>query len=111
MLDAVGTPYTIISRGKTEIINKKFDHRIETLALLRNKALEPLHDQTISRKMPAGKFDEVLIVNDIVWCPVDVLEVLYQKRHTGAHQSCSVDWDWNMRVVYDRWVLRSLSGR
>lgn len=111
VLDAAGTSFTIVSRGKTETMNKDFDHRIESLAILRNKALGPLYDETISKHMPRGKFDEVLIVNDIIWCPVDVLEVIYQKRHTGAHQSCSVDWDWNMRVVYDRWVLRALSGR
>jgi alpha-1,3-mannosyltransferase len=92
-------------------MNKDFDHRIESLVKLRNKALLPLYDRSISDHMPGGKFDEVLVMNDVIWCPVDVLEVLYQKRKTGAHQACSVDWDWNMRVVYDRWVLRAMSGR
>lgn len=79
--------------------------------MLRNKLLEPLFDDAIRLNMPRGTFDEVLLINDVIWCAADVLEVLYQKRHTGAHQSCSVDWDFNMRIVYDRWVLRAMSGR
>lgn len=92
-------------------MNKEFSHRIESLVKLRNEVLLPLYDTSVSERMPGGKFDEVLVMNDIIWCPADVLEVLYQKRKTGAHQACSVDWDWNMRIVYDRWVLRAMSGR
>ncbi|KAF8317701.1 hypothetical protein DL93DRAFT_528119 [Clavulina sp. PMI_390] len=111
VLDALGTSYSIVSKGDTEHLNMEFDHRIESLAWLRNKLLDQLFVEDVVQSMPNGRFDEILFLNDIIWCPADLLEVIYQKRQTGAHQSCSVDWDWNMRVVYDRWVLRSISGR
>lgn len=110
-LDAIGGSYTIISKGKTETFDKGFSHRIDVLSMLRNRALAPLFDARLVSRMPGGKFDEVLFINDIYWCTADLLEVLYQRRRRGASQSCSVDWDWNMRIVYDRWVLRTITGR
>ena len=110
-LDAIGASYVIISKGKTEYIDKSVPHRIEALAILRNRVLGPLFDPSIAARMPGGAFDEVLFINDIFWCAADILEVLYQRRARGAYQSCGVDWDWSMRLVYDRWVLRAISGR
>lgn len=110
-LDAIGVSYTIISKGMTEVLDKSPPHRIEVLSELRNRVLGPLFDANIASRMPGGKFDEVLFINDIFWCAADLLEVLYQRRRRGAYQSCAVDWDWSMRLVYDRWVLRAMSGR
>ncbi|KAF8321945.1 cryptococcal mannosyltransferase 1-domain-containing protein [Cantharellus anzutake] len=110
ILDNLGTSYTIISEGKNFTFDKGFNHRIEALAIARNLALAPLYSGAIEKAMPGRKFDEVLFMNDIIYCAADVLEVLYQRREQGAYESCSVDWDWGGRIVYDRWVLRAMSG-
>ena len=110
-LEALGASYDIVSRGREEAPEKDFNHRIQVLAAVRNAAMKPLYDGLIAQHMPGERFDNVLVLNDVIWCTVDVLEVLYQKQERGAHEACSVDWDWNGRIVYDRWVLRAMSGR
>jgi alpha-1,3-mannosyltransferase len=110
-LDALGTSYDIISLGLQETSDKTFGHRIKVLTAVRNAVMKPLYDGVIARHMPGKRFDTVLVLNDIIWCTVDVLEVLYQKEERGAYEACSVDWDWNGKIVYDRWVLRTMSGR
>ena len=63
--------------------------------------MAPMYEGIIGKLMPGTEgFEEVLVMNDIIYCTVDVLEVLYQKLVRGAHQSCSVDWDWGGRNVY-----------
>lgn len=84
-------------------------HRIATLVGVRNIAMEPLYTGAAAMHVPSGKFDEVLFLNDIIHCASDVLELFHQKRIQGADQVCATDW--GDPVVYDRWVLRSMSGR
>lgn len=107
--DALGTSYSILSKNVT--FPKDEGRRINVLAVARNTALAPFYDGSIARHMPNKRFDTVLFMNDIIFCAADVLEVLHSKAEQGAHEACSVDWDWSGRVVYDRWVLRALSGR
>ena len=59
--------------------------------------------------MPGGNFDTVLFMNDIVWCAADVLEILLQMELQQADMVCSVDWE--SHIIWDRWVLRDMSGR
>lgn len=109
IFDALGTSYTIVSNSTK--LPKDRGRRINVLAAARNIALAPLYDGSIAQYMPDKQFDTVLFLNDVIFCAADVLEVLHSKAEQGAHEACSVDWDWNGRVVYDRWVLRALSGR
>lgn len=84
-------------------------HRINFLAEARNTAMHPFYSGAAAQRMPGGKFDEVLFINDIYHCASDILEVMLQKRTQGANQACATDW--GGRVVYDRWVTRAMSGR
>jgi hypothetical protein len=62
-----------------------------------------------SRDGALGKYDTVLFINDVVHCPADILEVLYQHWKQKADMSCSVDWH-SDPLIYDRWVIRSMTG-
>lgn len=103
MLRIFGTSYRIESEGETHIADKKNHMRIAVLAAVRNLALQPLLDGAL------GKYDTVLFINDVIHCPADILEVLYQHWRQKADMSCSVDWHWGP-MIYDRWVIRSMTG-
>lgn len=89
--------------------HKEDGHRINFLSEARNIAMEPLYSGSAAQHMPSGKFDEVLFINDVYHCASDILEVVLQKRIQEANQACAVDW--GGQVVYDRWIIRSMSGR
>ena len=95
--------------GQSVISYKENGHRIEVLARARNAALEPLYSGEAAKHVPGKTFKDVLFMNDIHFCAVDILEVIYQKRMQGANQACAMDW--GGRVVYDRWVIRTMGGR
>jgi len=103
MLRVFGTSYRIESEGDTHIADKSDHMRIAVLAAVRNLALKPLFDGAL------GKYDTVLFINDVVHCPADILEVLYQHWKQKADMSCSVDWHYDP-MIYDRWVIRSMTG-
>lgn len=103
MLSIFGTSYRIKSEGETNIADKSNHMRIAVLAAVRNLALQPLWDGAL------GKYDTVLFINDVIHCPADILEVLYQHWKQKADMSCSVDWHWGP-LIYDRWVIRSMTG-
>ncbi|KAI0317050.1 cryptococcal mannosyltransferase 1-domain-containing protein [Amylostereum chailletii] len=109
LLTRMGTPHTIVTSEDGEISRDHPDHRIAILAGVRNKALEPLMSGEAARAMHGKTFDQVLFMNDIFHCATDILEVLYQKDLQGANQACATDW--GDPVVYDRWVMRAISGR
>ena len=103
MLRIFGTSYRIKSEGETHIADKSNHMRIAVLAAVRNLALQPLWEGT------PGKYETVLFINDVIHCPADILEVLYQHWKQKADMSCSVDWH-DDPVIYDRWVIRSMTG-
>ena len=103
MLRVFGTSHRIQSEGETHIADKSNHMRIAVLATVRNLALQPLYDGRF------GKFDTVLFINDVIHCPADILEVLYQHWRQKADMSCSVDWH-DEPLIYDRWVIRSMTG-
>ena len=103
MLRVFGTSYRIKSEGETNIADKSNHMRIAALVAVRNLALQPLYDGGL------GKFDTVLFINDVVHCPADILEVLYQHWKQRADMTCSVDWH-KEPMIYDRWVIRSMTG-
>jgi alpha-1,3-mannosyltransferase len=109
LLTALGTPHKIVTRGQQEKSDKGDGHRINVLAAARNAALEPLYSGDAEKFVHGGLFHEMLFMNDIHFCAVDILEVLYQKRSQRANQACAMDW--GREVVYDRWIIRTMTGR
>lgn len=109
LLDTTGTPHSINSKGSSVKSHKEDGHRINFLAEARNIAMDPLYTGAAAQKIPGGKFDEVLFINDVVHCASDILEVVLQKRVQGANQACATDW--GGQVIYDRWIIRAMSGR
>lgn len=91
-LDTLGTSYSIIAKGDSEHFAKENGHRISVLAAVRNAAMAPLYDGKVAKKMLGERFNTVLFINDMVYCAVDVLEVLMQHSEQGADMACAVDW-------------------
>lgn len=89
-------------------------NRIEALAELRNKALEPLWldvDVASSSQSTVGKdVAAVVFVNDVFLHAADVLELLHQ--HVASKAAITTAWDWMTRdpaYFYDVWVARTVS--
>ena len=82
--------------------------RIHALANLRNQALQPLIDE----RQLYGTDSFVIFLNDVVCCPDDILELLYQQVLQGADMSCGMDWNDkdNDVLFYDVWVARAING-
>jgi alpha-1,3-mannosyltransferase len=83
--------------------------RIQTLAYLRNLALQPLTD----RPSAFANDTEVIFLNDVALCSSDILELVHQKRAQGAHMTCGMDWDLEQRKAgsfYDVWIARGMTG-
>ncbi|VDB99758.1 unnamed protein product [Peniophora sp. CBMAI 1063] len=112
LLKEMGAPHRIITEGTARASDKEDGHRINFLAAVRNIAMEPLYSGSAAALLPdGGPFDDVLWINDVFHCTADVLEVLYQRRVQSATQACALDWGvWGDQVIYDRWVLRPMSG-
>ncbi|KAI0314893.1 cryptococcal mannosyltransferase 1-domain-containing protein [Amylostereum chailletii] len=112
MLTALGIAHRIVALGRDATSYKEDGHRIDLLSAVRNAAMEPLYSGVAAQHVPGNAFDEVLWMNDVFHCRADIFEVLYQKRLQGANQVCAVDWGgWGDYVVYDRWVLRTMTGQ
>ena len=81
--------------------------RIEYLAQVRNRALQPLDDH------PEIQYDKLLYLNDILYDPVDAIQLLFSTNHVdGVSQyraACSVDFD-NPFKFYDTYATRDLHG-
>ncbi|KAJ2891649.1 hypothetical protein GGI21_005802, partial [Coemansia aciculifera] len=103
VLDVLGIGHKIIAENTTKPAHS---HRIEYLAQLRNKALEPFHNTGL-------KFSQVVFLNDVYFCLSDLLELVFQSHSQGAHLTCAEDY-----VVfnggpgfYDTWVARDIRGK
>jgi len=103
LLHSLGVPPSQIFI-QTESPKIDFDkvNRIETLANLRNQALQPLWKEDLNVK-------SIVFFNDVYLKAGDVLEVLHQHIMSGA--GISTGWDWMERVpqyFYDVWVARTV---
>ena len=87
--------------GQSLISLKENGHRIEFLTQTRNAAMEPLYSGEAVKGVPGKTFKDVLFMNDIHFCAVDMLEVIYQKRIRGANANEACTMDWGRQVVYD----------
>ncbi|KZV65968.1 glycosyltransferase family 69 protein, partial [Peniophora sp. CONT] len=108
LLSVMGTPHRILTDPNAAVSHSQPGARIATLVGVRNTAMAPLYTGDAAIHVPNGKFDEVLFLNDIFHCASDILELFHQKRTQGANQVCATDW--GDPVVYDRWVMRSITG-
>ncbi|EAU39017.1 conserved hypothetical protein [Aspergillus terreus NIH2624] len=83
--------------------------RIDYLAALRNRALQPLEKQN------HVKYDKFLYVNDVYFNPVEVLQLLFctnarDAQTTLAYRAaCAVDFS-NPFKFYDNYATRDLAG-
>lgn len=101
-LDFQSLPAVTIPGGEKRI------KRIEYLAQVRNKALKPLEED------PETRYDKLLYLNDILFDPLDALQLLFSTNANEAGVSqyraaCAVDFD-NPFKFYDTYATRDLQG-
>lgn len=82
--------------------------RIAFLAEVRNRALRPLQAKE------AAKFDKLLYINDIIFDPIDAVNLLFSTNYqpsgrTQYQAACAVDFI-NAFKFYDRFALRDFEG-
>ncbi|KAJ5984074.1 hypothetical protein N7481_006173 [Penicillium waksmanii] len=113
-IDAMGGHFFLSSSDINPKAGKDVD-RVQALAKLRNMALLPLKSVTSSGS--SDKLGEmyssdavIIFVNDIVVCPEDILELVFQHANQEAHMTCAFDWIFNGTTFYDVWVSRTLVG-
>lgn len=101
-LDPKSLPAVTIPGGEKRV------KRIEYLARVRNKALQPLDDH------PDVRYDKLLYLNDILFNPMEALHLLFStnSNETGVAQyraACAVDFA-NPFKFYDTYATRDLQG-
>jgi len=107
-LNFLGIPCKIVHDGVT----RGTRDRIEYLADVRNRALEPL-------RATAEVYDRVLWLNDIVFCADGALQMLAHalpepQGGIGADAVCGMDYiegDGGKCAFYDRWASKDVTGR
>ena len=116
MLLSLGVPASSIRlRTREQKIDFSRHNRIEVLADLRNKALEPLWND---RNGVGRDIGAVVFFNDVFIKARDVLELLHQhvraEEESGQETGITTGWDWYERQpahYYDVWVGRTVSDR
>ena len=76
--------------------------RITYLAEVRNRALKPLDTSGIS-------YDKILYLNDVVFDPIDAIQLLFATNHGRYRAACAVDFI-NPFKFYDTFATRDLGG-
>lgn len=107
-LDALGVDHSITTSTERRPDNA---HRIQYLARVRNRALNPLH--ALATGSYNLRYDRVLFLNDVLFCRDDLFELLYQQHLQQSHITCGVDYDlqWGETpLFYDNWVARDING-
>lgn len=104
-LAALGAQYHLISSS----IDPSQGDRIPKLTELRNLALKPLLDKP---KRFSLENTTVIFLNDVVICPEDILELLYQRIQLQAGVTCAMDWTYVGKdpTFYDVWIARTIQG-
>lgn len=104
-IESLGAAYYFHSSD----INPTEGERIEKLAELRNKALEPLLDHAEQSPTDATT---VIFINDVAICMEDILELVYQRNFQSADMTCAMDWTYvgPDPTFYDVWIARGMNG-
>ncbi|KAJ5924202.1 hypothetical protein N7466_008389 [Penicillium verhagenii] len=111
-LDSMDVPYFLASSRHS--LSRRDDASQATLADLRNQALEPLKatgEEPVQALSSMYSPEAVVIfLDNIVLCPEDILELVFQHINQGAQMTCAFDWAFNGTVFFDVWESRSLAG-
>lgn len=93
---------------KTSDIDPKNGDRIESLAALRNLALEPL----LNNSNQYSPDTAVIFINDVAICIDDILELVHQRVFQKADMTCAIDWSDidPAPIFYDIWIARAING-
>ncbi|OMJ21811.1 Alpha-1,3-mannosyltransferase CMT1 [Smittium culicis] len=106
-LKNLGFRFLIITDNATR---PEIYHRIEYLAGLRNKALDPLSEET----RLGYKYDKIIFINDIIFCKNDILELIYQSDLQKSDITVPIDIFVTGKPEHleyrDTWVGRDLNG-
>ncbi len=78
-------------------------HRIDFLAMQRNKALQPILTKNHTH---------ILFLNDVLYCHSDLLELMIQSLLNDADMVSGMDYDlpFISPSFYDTWVARDING-
>eukprot|EP00898_Chlorokybus_atmophyticus_P004490 jgi/Chlat1/5041/Chrsp329S00830 len=88
--------------GSTMVRGKR--QRIDFLADVRNRALDPLFASNTT-------YDKVLFLNDVFFCAEDALVLLLHNAHIASGFDIhSIEWESNRVRYYDTWVGRDIDG-
>lgn len=99
----------VARRIRTEVLPDSFYHqdRIDKLATLRNRALEPLYTEA-QHGLHGHSFDKVIFINDIFFTP-ETFYKLIRTENGQFDQACAVDFWWMGH--YDTWIVRDTNGK
>ncbi|KAJ1998989.1 hypothetical protein GGI02_003995 [Coemansia sp. RSA 2322] len=102
ILDMLGIEHRIVA---DDAPRPRHSHRIEYMAEIRNRALEPLYQN-------GAAFGRAVFINDMFFCLTDILELVYQSHAHGAHLTCAEDFEFRhgSLAFYDTWVSRDMLG-
>jgi len=106
-------PHRIITGENATVVanHKNTAVRIESMAKVRNKVMEPLAEGShITKLLPSTNHTRVLFLNDIKFRAADVFELLLRTNEESSYDvACAMDFDpiW----FYDTWVSRTTSGQ
>ncbi|MCJ1310373.1 hypothetical protein MMC25_004037 [Agyrium rufum] len=79
--------------------------RMEYLAPVRNRALEPLDSDSETGVI----YDRILFLNDVVFDPVEAAQLLFSTNNGDYLAACAVDFE-NPFRFYDTFATRDLEG-
>ena len=111
--EMIGVTTHVVTGGPP--IDWEHVYRIEALAKVRNRVLEPLFEDVdrVNRLHSPPAFHSIVYLNDIVFCAADILELIHQHTVLGASMVCPLDfgtWDPFLTPFYDLWVARTMAG-
>ncbi|KAL8821921.1 MAG: hypothetical protein Q9191_007215 [Dirinaria sp. TL-2023a] len=101
MEQPMGPGWIETPRGRREL------RRIPYLSKLRNKAMEPL-EQERTKKEGKREYSRVIWLNDVVFTPADVIELLNTREGDYA-AACSLDFA-HPPSYYDTFAMRDIDG-
>ncbi|TPX31845.1 hypothetical protein SmJEL517_g04939 [Synchytrium microbalum] len=101
-LSILGIPCRVVVNG---VSRSGIPNRIEFLAEVRNRVLDPL----VELWRQGDEFDRVVILNDVVFCAEDILELIFQSMQQDSSITCGLDYF--ETGFYDIWVARDIDGQ
>ncbi|TPX30101.1 hypothetical protein SmJEL517_g06250 [Synchytrium microbalum] len=107
-LSILGIPCRVVVNG---VARSSIPNRIEFLANVRNRALDPLVDMW----RDGSVYDRVVFLNDVQFCAEDILELIFQSMLQDSSITCGLDYDLvhspSEPGFYDVWVARDIDGQ